>query len=320
MTINLNFYEPYSFYILSTLCGTGLVCNLISLGIFTRKKLDKYYSKNLFRLNLLNDSLNLVFLLIQQTYLANLPNSIYFCKFFFSIIFIIPAYSAWILVYISIERFIRFLNNERIKQILDRKYFNSTILISILLTCFFYYTPVWYYTEVIYITTNNNNNNSQYDYYYTYHNGTIGQCYLNENIVKVITFMNMPFSCLMPFLCLIMCSIQLIHSIRLLRLRIINQTNQSSEINLETLKKDKEFALTTLTLDCIFLLFYFPYNFLIFFEYFYQSTDLFTNIILFHFNCVLLFLYYLGFGSNLFIYLSVNKMFRDEFISLFVKN
>lgn len=312
----MNFSEPYSFYILSTLCSIGLVCNLISFVIFSRKKLDKYYSRNLFRLNLLNDSLNLVFLLIQQNYLANIPISIYCCKFFFSIILIIPAYSAWILVYISIERFIRFLNNERIKQILDKKYLNSIILIGVMLTCFFYYTPVWYYTEVIYISTNNNN--PQYDYYYTYHNGTIGQCYLNENIVKIITFMNMAFSCLIPFVCLLTCSIQLILSIRLLRLRI-NQ-NHSSVINLATLNKDKEFAVTILTLDCIFLLFYFPYNFMVFFEYFYQTTDLVTNNILFHFNYVLLYLYYLGFGSNLFIYLSVNKMFRDEFISLFISN
>jgi hypothetical protein len=261
MTINMNFSEPYSFYILSTLCGIGLVCNLISFGIFSRKKLDKYYSRNLFRLNLLNDSLNLVFLLIQQNYLANIPNSIYCCKFFFSIILILPAYSAWILVYISIERFIRFLNNERIKQILDKKYLNSIILIGIMLTCFFYYTPVWYYTEVIYISTNNNN--PKYDYYYTYHNGTVGQCYLNENIVNIITFMNMAFSCLIPFVCLLTCSIQLILSIRLLRLRI-NQ-NHSSVINLATLNKDKEFAVTILTLDCIFLLIIFCFILIMYF-------------------------------------------------------
>jgi hypothetical protein len=306
----------YSEYILATLCATGLIGNLISFIIFSRKKFNNFNSKNLFKLNLLNDSLNLAFILIQQNYLAYIPNSIYCCKFFYSMVIILPAYSAWILVYISIERFIRFLNDERIKQILDKKTFNSTILIGILLTCFFYYTPVWYYTEVIYISTNNNN--PQYDYYYTYHNGTIGQCYLNENIVNIITFMNMAFSCLIPFVCLLTCSIQLILSIRLLRLRIIN-SNQSCEINLETLKKDKEFAITILTLDCIFLLFCFPYNFLVFFEYFYQSNDLLTSNILFYLYYVLLYLYYLGFGSNLFIYLSVNKMFRDEFISLFLK-
>ncbi len=99
----------------------------------------------------MNDSLNLAFILIQQNYLVYIPNSIYFCKFFYSMPIILPAYSAWILVYISIERFIR-INR-------DKKFFNPTILIGILLTCFFYFTPVLYYTEVIYITPNN----PQYD-------------------------------------------------------------------------------------------------------------------------------------------------------------
>ncbi len=298
-------------FILPIFCAFGLIGNLASFGIFSRKKFDNCCLKNSFRLNLLVDTLNLVLILSQKSYLNYIPNNIYFCKFFYTIILVLPAYSAWILVYISVERFIRTIYKGRIITILDKKWSNQIILMSILLICFFYYTPLWYFTKVIYILTSSD---GQYAFYYTYRNETVIYCHLKEEIASIVTYMNMPFSCLIPFVCLIVCSILLIYSIRIIRLNISRSNQQLSEANLITLKKDNQFAVTILALDCIFLLFYFPYNILAIFQVFYVSDDfnLIQNI--FFAKDVLEYVYYFGFASNFIVFMSVNKMFRGEFI------
>jgi hypothetical protein len=298
-------------FVLPIFCGFGLIGNLASFGIFSRKKFDSYYLKNSFRLNLLVDSLNLTFILIKLNYLNYIPNSIYFCKFFYTIIFVLPAYSAWILVYISVERFLRTIYKGWIIKILDKKLSNQIILMSILLICFFFYTPVWYFTSVIYILTSND---GQYAFYYTYRNETVIQCYLTEKIVSIVTYMNMLFSCLIPFVCLIVCSILLIYSIRIIRSKINRSNQQLSEANLITLKKDNQFAITILALDCIFLLFYFPYNILAIFQSFFVSDDFNLIEIVYFAKYVLEYVYYFGFASNFIVFISVNKMFREEFI------
>ena len=183
---------------------------------------------------------------------------------------------------------------------------------SMLLICFFFYTPVWYFTSVIYISTRNNA-----EYYYTYHKETVIQCYLTDKIVNIVTYMNMLFSCLIPFVCLIVCSILLIYSIRIIRSNINRSNQQLSEANLITLKKDNQFEITILALDCIFLLFYFPYNLLAIIQTIYVSEDLNLIKILFVANYVLEYVYYFGFASNFIVFVSVNKMFREEFIVVF---
>ena len=302
-------------FFLPIFCAFGLIGNLASFGIFSRKKFDSCYLKNSFRLNLLFESLNLVLIFTQKNYLNYIPNNIYFCKFFYTIILVLPAYSAWILVYISVESFLRTIYKERrIMKILDNKCLNQIIQVSILLICFFFYTPVWHFTSVIYISTRNNA-----EYYYTYHKETVIQCYLTDKIVNIVTYMNMLFSCLIPFVCLIVCSILLIYSIRIIRSKINRSNQQLSEANLITLKKDNQFEITILALDCIFLLFYFPYNLLAIIQTIYVSEDLNLIKILFVANYVLEYVYYFGFASNFIVFVSVNKMFREEFIVVFKK-
>lgn len=86
----------------------GLVGDLASHVIFTRKKFDKFNARNLFKISLLIDNMCLILNLF-----GNINNSMdnqimtaLFCKIYLTLGFLLPAYSSWILVLISAERFL----------------------------------------------------------------------------------------------------------------------------------------------------------------------------------------------------------------------
>jgi len=240
-------YTTYE-YILIGICGFGIFFNLISISIFLRKAFNSFNERNSYVFSLIVDTLNAAILIIAICTIQ-IQNTLLYCKIFITLIYILPSYSAWILVLGS----------------------------------------------------------QDYAYYLTERNNTIGVCYVDAKIQEITYYMNMIFSCIIPFICLLCCSFLLIYSIRLLRLRTAQNENSTDN-------SDKQFAMTILFLDLFFLLLYFPYNILNIFCYFYNTTNIQEAIIIENINYVLACLYYLSFSVNIIVYSIINKMFRDEFI------
>ena len=123
--------------------------------------------------------------------------------------------------------------------------------------------------------------------------------------------MNMPYAVFLPFCCLLVCSALIIYSMSILRKRIARSSN-NSQSNRRREKRDMDYAKTILFMDIAFLFFFFPYTFLLIIgNYFEYNSD--AAIVLFY-------IYYIGYGSDFFIYLIANKAFRAEIFSIFKKS
>jgi len=131
-------------------------------------------------------------------------------------------------------------------------------------------------------------------------------CNLSDFYTVLVYVMNMPFAVFVPFILLITSSLLIIYSMNLLRKRI-NMHNNNNSSNKDILKRrqkrDLDYAKTILFLDITFLIFYFPYLLIIVIGNYYTDYDGYAALVFF-------FLYYIGFGNNIFVYLAASKSFR----------
>ena len=126
----------------------------------------------------------------------------------------------------------------------------------------------------------------------------------------VVYWMNMPFAVFLPFVLLIACSIFIIYEMTMLRRRLTSANN--SDINRRREKRDLDYAITILSMGVVFLIFFFPYTFIIIVaNYFLYNQDV-AN--------VFFYLYYIGFGNNIIVYFCFNKSFRNTLIACCSQN
>jgi len=90
----------YNLNVLGAISVLGIAGNLISLGIFTRKKFDKFNARDMFIVCLVVETLCLLLTLFAVV--TNIRLTSLYCKIYYSLGFILPAYSSWILVFISL--------------------------------------------------------------------------------------------------------------------------------------------------------------------------------------------------------------------------
>ena len=127
----------------------GLITNSISFVIFSRKRFQNTIFSTYFRLYLLFQTLNLILLPINK--MLELNNNVYFSKisnFTCKLRFFYPnfnlANAAWLLIIISIDRYLSI--SHPTKFLFKKKYsFHSFVCSSIILFHIFYYVPNWFY-------------------------------------------------------------------------------------------------------------------------------------------------------------------------------
>jgi len=65
--------------------------------------------------------------------------------------YLLPAYSAWILVFVSFERLVMILfSTKKIAKLFKNIKFLIACLLGILLIGIFYYTPTWLNSTIVY--------------------------------------------------------------------------------------------------------------------------------------------------------------------------
>ena len=300
---------------LNEIISIGIFGNLISIGIFMKKKFAKMNAKNMFIISLLTDSIALLLAVI----LINpqlIPFSTTFCKIYQSLTFIIPAYSSWILVYISLERYFSNVHSTNsIGKLFGNKWFQLISLLGTFIVTLFYYTSVWLGYEVGFIALIN----STYVYYDSMNSQTISACYIPDQLFQITSLMDTIYACLSPFLALITCSGLIIYTLKQSRLRLVPRPKSAQEKRRE--KRDYEFGKTILSLDLIFLLFHFPFTlFALFRAYFLglisPSSPYFNAYMIV--QSTFIYLSYIGYGNNIILFLIFNKDFRAEFMKTFI--
>ena len=270
----------------------GLLGNLIGLIVFSKLDTKRFSSRNIFISLAVVDTINMcilsvnLFLREKNIFMELLSDlSCKLIKSLFSHAF--EATSSWLLVFLSIDRFIsiRFQN-----AIFNKKIsFQCIIIFSILILNLVVYTPKAILNEH---TTYNISNQSNF--------ACQNKKYNTRIILEVIDFLN---STLIPFLLMLFFSIQLIYVIFKSRLRIIRITNQLAR---NRLRKDIKFAITSIILNFMFFIFNLPISLANFF-----SVE--VNSDLFH---IVIYIFFASFGVNFYILFFFNSLFRKKVCSL----
>lgn len=200
------------------------------------------------------DSLNLV-LLVNNIVYERIEFSIPYCKISQSLVDILPAYSAWNLVLISVERFVSIVYpTSKMAKVFSTRLLQITSLVGILLSCFFFYTIDGSSLKWLMLSS------PMIASYTMTQWQTIVQltALLKQACLPSIL---LALSCLLPFILLITLSLMIINSMRIARQRI---SRSNSAIAKKRLQQDIRFAQTILLLDFVFLFFNFPF---VFFNY-----------------------------------------------------
>jgi hypothetical protein len=285
----------------------GVLGNLVSIGIFMKKKFSKMNAKNTFIISLLTESIAL--LLVVPLINSNwVEPSTFFCKIYQSLTMMIPAYSSWILVYSSLERYILIVHSlKKIARIFEKKWFQFISLLGTFIVTFFYYHGQWLYFKVIYAAFIN----ETFVYYDSMTSESQPYCYIDNAIFEIQSLMDAIFTCVTPFIALITCSFLIIYALKQARLRLRSSQNATTARRRE--QKDFEFAKTILSLDVLFLFFHFPYPIFIIIQTYITFINREIGMTI---QYAFIYLYYIGYANNFIIYFTFNKDFRAEFLNL----
>lgn len=284
----------------------GLAGNLLNFLVFSRKKFEKLATKNIFRTIAVIDTFCLLQIIDKffqygfGFYLRKYSNLT--CKVFTFLIYSFGPMSAWLLVFISIERFISIsMPSARIGILFKRKSFQAKIISCIFAYNLIYYTPFLFRVE----------NKCLLEYNLT--NVTIDSKYCCDFVdlesQSILSYLDGFNSSIVPFCLMLLSSLMNTISIFKSRFRLRNaQQAQKAhkDQNKKRLKRDIQFALTSIYMNVLFIAFNLPISVIIFF------SDHITSLI----YVIMVDLYYSSYVINFFIYLAFNSLYRDEFLSM----
>jgi hypothetical protein len=262
----------------------GFVGNLTGFIIFSRKSLSKFLAHIVYRVLAVTCSLNLAYSIVDAFFKNDLIGDLY-CQVIKYFYYVLAPISAWLLVYISIDRFItiKYINS----NLLRKNNFQCLIVLIIIVCNLIIYTPITFLSTFQKV---NNTNNTQQD----------SDCKEHKiiDIIDLISFTILPFITMTFFSCL------LIYTINKSRKNILKITSIGTKNNVI---KNIKFGITSILMDTSFILLNLPiilFNFEVEYEINLDLKDLFFN------------LFYLSSAINFYIIFFLNSIFRNELLKM----
>lgn len=285
----------------------GIITNSLSLVIFSRKRFKNTVFATYFRFLTLIDTfivllpINKFFELYFNFYIENQSN--FFCKLRMFLPYSIKPNSQWIIVAISLDRFISI---SRPGKFLFRKKTGFQVLACSFMFAFnlIYYsiglTPYLMY-NITYDNISNTTINSS-------------KCFFDTPFLFLwMDFLN---SAILPFIFITILTILTVKTIIVSRRRstttmIIFKKNRKESSKF----KDIKFTRISIILNVLFLLFNVPFClYALINQYIFDSIDPYLDLLIY---VIMLFFHYCNFTSVFFINILSNSIFRDEFFKLF---
>ncbi len=314
---SINIYQQiktiivYSFFVIVII---GIIFNSLTFIIFSRKRFKQTVFYTYFRCLIISDTICLIMPInkvLEYNYNIYIEKmSTFLCKSRVYLPYSISPISGWILVIISLDRWIIITNLYKFEL---RKKFWFQILICFLIFVFNFavYSPGLMFRLEKNTDLSNLTNQTNNDFICS-----------SSNYSKLIQWMDafegciIPFSLMILFTCLTIMFIYLSRkktasssSIRMPNSNINNNNKQST-----MKKRDVRFAIVSVILNVIFLMLNSPYTFLNLFDDFISNQSISELS-----ESIRLFFYYLNFSITFFINFYVNSTFRDEFLILIGK-
>jgi hypothetical protein len=286
-----------NFIIYGLIIVFGLFGNLVVLIVFSNKAFKKFPSRNIYRILAVFDSFAIIYA-ITNLFIMNFGiiyqnyDLIWFMSseitYKIYIYFVNIFQSSYLLVFISIEKFIsiRYPNNKIIKK----QIFQTLIVVIIIICNLATYNFIFYLNIYKNQTTNTSN---------------VSIKPINEETVKIIGIIAIVYNTGLPFIIMLIFSILLIHTILKSRLRILRLTNQRDR---NRLRKDIQFAISSIFMNIFFLIFYLPYSISLILKFEIYS-DLYVN--------VFIPIVALNYCDHFYISFFTNSVFRRRVLTLF---
>ena len=266
----------------------GIVGNTICFLIYSHQKLNKISVSFFFKAI----SINNCFILLQQILRLTDPAfsydmellSVFSCKLVKYVDFSTASINSWIMVYVLMDRLISIKFNRKFLIFYNLK-FKCLILISIYLSCHCIYIPLAIDLKISSYNTDINQTDLSLKCQFDYKK-------------ELITIIDLIYSTTMPFILMAIFTSFSIHLILKSRKRFKNKIGVKDRI-----RKDVNFALTSIILNLIFLAAYLPQTLLpLLFEI--SEFDLVNNLL--YVNCAV----------SICIHSFSNKIFRQELVAL----
>ena len=287
------------YFIYPVVALIGLIFNVLSFFIFSRKKFKNTVFWIYFRFLIIFDCLtqflpvNRFLELGLDIKIRNISN--FLCKFRFYYVYSIFPVSGWTLAFVSIDRFvsITFPNRFTIRKTVSFQIFICIIIMTFNLI---YYSPnLFFYLDEFKQFDNDTNRTV-----------AIHKC--NDPGIP-LELMHLIGSTLAPFITMI-----LFTTFTLISIFNMRKTTSTSHQQKKSRSKDKRFAFITISLNFVFLAFNIPYGIFANISDFFEKSDLIDLIM-----SICLLLIYANFSTTFFINFLVNSMFSNEFKTIFFK-
>jgi hypothetical protein len=272
----------------------GIIGNIIVFIIYYSAAIKKYSISNYFRAVAIFDNLtllNLFTLYLTNQFGIDLTKSIdFFCKFQTYFLYTNGPISTWLMVAISIDRYFNIAYPKRFLLLVNNN-FQLVVIFTIIVFNYIYYSFLTW-TSFLFNSSANGTN--------------ITMCIANVDYL-ITAWMDFFNSTILPFLLMIFISLALILSIQKSRAKIHNSASNNAGLS----RRDRKFAMTTLSLNLIFLILLGPVEF---YGIFNNTNDpansAYNNMI----DYIALELYYLNYAIGFYVQLVVNSLFRNEFL------
>lgn len=273
---------------------TGLIFNILALMIFSRKKFEKTIFSTYFRYLCISDTIILLYKLdymLKEKFFYYLFTIIYFCKILNYFLYILPSISNWILVIISIDRYLSIVYPTKF---LFRKLKQNQILILFALIIF--QAIVWLsipFLAFVSITNNTTNESLVYD------------CLPGTITVDLIDLLD---SSLLPSVLMFISTSLTLRTIFKSRSKSQNSNHQNEKSKIKS--KDIKFAISSISLNVLFFVLNIPLSFHLLTVNFLIIDDYLRKLI--YSVCDLL--YYINYASVFFLSYFFNIIFKKEFL------
>jgi hypothetical protein len=270
----------------------GMTGNIISLIVLTNAKLKNIGPLYMYRFLFIADSIYLPQIII--TYMGTGFNynpkilSSLGCKVYQYFSYALDAVSPWVLVYISVEKFISISYPQAKFAKLRRKsvQFKSMIFLSLFAGVYYIAQPLCY--ELI-----NTGSLNQTHYRCTY---------INDVAQQVSSLMDTVHRVILPFSLMFVFSILLIGSIFMSRYRVHDSLVQDKR-----LKRDIRFAISSFSMNLLFVILNLPMS----------VIEIIPNASSISFYTTL-YLFFFSYGVNFYVLFFTNSIFRKNCIDLFI--
>jgi len=276
----------------------GLVGNFFGkFMLVKRKALEKLGPKHMYMYLFSTDTLFLVQLIF--TYISfNWPDydptvmSIYVCKIYLFISYATGPLSPYLIVYISVERFVVFKYPSR-KSIMRSKRNQLIYLALIIVYNCLLYTPIPIFVE---ISSDNSTNQT----------GNIKQCaFSNPEIGMILNLIDIANRVLLPFILMIVSSVMLIFSIVRSSQRIA--ANLSLANQNKRLKRDIKISISLIFINIFYILLALPVSVL--------ANSPISSID----YVITIYMLYIAYGINFYLILFTNSLVSNEFFQMVEK-